>query len=63
MYKTLPRVRIAWHDVWVGAFATALLFAGGKILVGLYLGKSGVASSFGAAGSLSSAIIWGLLLK
>jgi membrane protein len=58
MYKILPRVQIDWHDVWIGAFATALLFAGGKILVGLYLGKSGVASSFGAAGSLAVLLIW-----
>src|SRR4030095_1484581 len=49
MYKILPRVRIGWHDVWIGSAATALLFTVGKFLVGLYIGKAGVGSSFGAA--------------
>ena len=52
MYKILPRVKIGWRDVWTGAFVTALLFTIGKVLVGAYLGRAGVASSFGAAGSL-----------
>ena len=52
IYKIMPRVRIGWRDVWVGAAVTALLFAIGKSLIGLYLGRSGVASGFGAAGSL-----------
>lgn len=58
MYKILPRVKISWHDVWIGSIATALLFAIGKFLVGLYIGKSQVASSFGAAGSLVVLLIW-----
>jgi membrane protein len=58
MYKILPRVDIAWHDVWIGSAVTALLFVIGKLLVGLYLGKSGVASSFGAAGSLAVLLVW-----
>jgi len=58
MYKILPRVRIAWHDVWIGAAVTAVLFTVGKLLVGLYLGKSGVASGFGAAGSLVVLLVW-----
>jgi hypothetical protein len=52
IYKIMPRARIAWHDVWVGAAVTAVLFEIGKFLIGLYLGKSGVTSGFGAAGSL-----------
>ena len=44
MYKILPRVKIAWLDVWVGSVATALLFAIGKFLVGLYVGKTSVAA-------------------
>ncbi|MGH8799460.1 MAG: YihY/virulence factor BrkB family protein, partial [Casimicrobiaceae bacterium] len=50
IYKILPNVRIAWADVWVGAAITALLFAVGKELIGLYIGKTSLASSFGAAG-------------
>jgi membrane protein len=58
IYKMLPRVRIAWGDVWAGAFVTAVLFAIGKILVGLYVAKAGVATSFGTAGSLAVLLIW-----
>jgi membrane protein len=58
MFKILPRVKISWHDVWIGAFATALLFTIGKFLVGLYLGKSSVTSGFGAAGSMVVLILW-----
>jgi len=48
----MPRARIAWRDVWIGAAVTAFLFEIGKLLIGLYLGKTSVASGFGAAGSL-----------
>ena len=58
IYKILPRVRIGWRDVWVGAAVTALLFSLGKSLIGLYLGRSGAASGFGAAGSLIVVIVW-----
>ncbi len=58
MYKILPRVKIGWHDVWIGAIVTALLFTMGKVLVGLYLGKSNVASSFGTAGALAVLLVW-----
>jgi membrane protein len=58
IYKILPRVRIGWRDVGVGAAVTALLFSLGKSLIGLYLGRSGVASGFGAAGSLIVVIVW-----
>ena len=58
IYKIMPRVQIAWHDVWVGAVVTALLFTIGKFLIGLYIGKSGVASGFGAAGSLVVVFVW-----
>ena len=51
IYKVIPRVRIAWRDVWVGAAVTAALFALGKWLIGLYIGRSSAASAFGAAGS------------
>jgi membrane protein len=58
LYKVIPRVRIAWRDVWVGAAVTAALFALGKLLIGLYIGKSSVASAFGAAGSLVVLMVW-----
>lgn len=58
IFKYLPDAEIAWRDVWLGAFATALLFSLGKFLIGLYLGNSAVASSFGAAGSLVLLLLW-----
>ncbi|MDQ6619446.1 MAG: YihY/virulence factor BrkB family protein [Pseudomonadota bacterium] len=58
IYKWLPRAKIAWHDVWIGAAATALLFTIGKLLIGLYIGKSSVTSGFGAAGSLVVLLVW-----
>ena len=58
IYKLIPRVQIAWRDVWVGAGVTAGLFAAGKFLIGLYIGKSSVASAFGAAGSLVVMMVW-----
>ncbi|RZL10964.1 MAG: YihY/virulence factor BrkB family protein [Rubrivivax sp.] len=58
IYKIMPRVHIQWPDVWVGAAVTALLFTLGKYLIGLYIGKSGVTSSFGAAGSLVVVLVW-----
>jgi len=57
-FKLLPDVEIAWRDVWVGAAVTALLFTVGKLVIGLYLGKSGVATAFGAAGSLVVILVW-----
>jgi membrane protein len=58
MYKILPRVKIAWRDVWVGALVTSVLFAVGKVAVGLYIGKAAIASSFGTAGALAVLLIW-----
>jgi membrane protein len=58
IYKVLPRADIAWHDVWIGAAVTAALFAVGKLLIGLYIGTSGVASGFGAAGSFVVLLVW-----
>jgi membrane protein len=58
IYKVLPDKRIAWRDVVVGAIVTALLFTAGKFLIGLYLGSSSIASSYGAAGGLIIALLW-----
>ena len=49
---------MSWRDVWIGAAFTAALFGLGKYAIGLYLGNSGVASSFGAAGSLIALLLW-----
>lgn len=58
IYKVLPDTPIAWRDVVVGAVVTALLFTIGKSLIGLYIGSSAVASSYGAAGALVVVLIW-----
>ena len=58
VYKILPDVRLRWRDVWVGALVTAGFFSIGKQLIGLYLGTSSVASSYGAAGSVVVLLIW-----
>jgi membrane protein len=58
IYKLMPRARVRWRDVWIGAAFTSLLFNAGKLLIGLYLGKSGFASGFGAAGSLVALLFW-----
>jgi len=58
IYKTLPDAPLTWRDVWIGAVFTATLFSLGKYFIGLYLGNTGVASSFGAAGSLIALLLW-----
>jgi membrane protein len=58
IYKFLPNVQIQWKDIWTGAALTAILFTIGKFLIGLYLGTSGVTSTFGAAGSLITVLLW-----
>lgn len=58
IFKLMPRARVAWTDVWVGAVVTAVLFEVGKQLISLYIGKSSVTSSFAAAGSLVVLLIW-----
>jgi membrane protein len=56
--KTLPDAPLSWSDAWVGAVFTAGLFSMGKYAIGLYVGHSGVASSFGAAGALIALLLW-----
>lgn len=58
IFKVLPEVKMAWRDVWLGAAVTSLLFSIGKFLIGLYLGRSEVATTFGAAGSLAILLLW-----
>jgi len=58
IFKLLPDTNVAWRDVWVGALITAVLFTIGKLLIGLYLGKSAIGSAYGAAGSLVVLVVW-----
>jgi membrane protein len=58
IFRVLPDVEIRWRDVWAGALFTAVLFALGKLAIGLYLGKSSTASSYGAAGALVVILVW-----
>lgn len=58
IFKVLPDARVSWRSVWVGAVFTALLFSLGKYLIGLYLGRAAVGSSFGAAGSFVVLLVW-----
>lgn len=58
IFRVVPDIKIAWKEVWPGAFATALLFTLGKLLLSLYIGKWSVTSSYGAAGSLVALVVW-----
>ena len=58
IFKVLPEVALSWSDVWIGALFTAVLFSLGKVAIGLYLGRSEVASGFGTAGSLIALLLW-----
>jgi membrane protein len=58
IFKFVPQAKIPWQDVWIGAIATSFLFSIGKLGIGLYLGKAGVASAYGAAGSIIVVIVW-----
>ena len=58
IFKFMPSTRIAWSDVWVGAIVTGVLFELGKVLIGLYVGKAGVSSTYAAAGSIAVILIW-----
>jgi len=58
IYKLMPRVRVEWRDVTIGAVVTALLFTVGKMAIGVYIGRSAMASTFGAAASLVAMVVW-----
>lgn len=58
IFKVLPRVPLHWGDVTIGAVLTSLLFAAGKFLLGMYLGKAGFTDTYGAAGSLVIVLVW-----
>ncbi|WP_311224262.1 MULTISPECIES: YihY/virulence factor BrkB family protein [unclassified Acidovorax] len=58
IFKFMPSTKIAWSDVWVGAVVTGVLFELGKVLIGLYVGKAGISSTYAAAGSIAVILIW-----
>lgn len=58
IFRAVPDTRIAWNDVWLGAWITAVLFELGKYTLGFYFGRSTIASSYGAAGSLIIILVW-----
>lgn len=58
IYKVMPDVDLRWRDVAAGAALTSLLFSLGKLLIGLYLGKTSLGSTYGAAGSLVVLLVW-----
>lgn len=58
IYKVLPDTHVEWRDVWLGALVTAILFSLGKLGIGIYLGTTSIASSYGAAGSVAILLIW-----
>jgi membrane protein len=58
MFKWLPDAEVNWHDVWPGAILTATLFEIGKFAIGLYIGKQGLESAYGAAASIVVVLIW-----
>ncbi|MET3117271.1 membrane protein [Undibacterium sp. GrIS 1.8] len=58
IFKMLPQVKLSWRDVWIGAAGTAGLFTIGKYGIGVYIGNSGIANSFGAAGSMIALLLW-----
>ena len=58
IFKVLPDTTIAWSDIRIGAMITAVLFTGGKYVLGLYLGRGSAVSAFGVAGSLVVILLW-----
>jgi membrane protein len=58
IYKLMPMVHVRWRDVWIGSAVTAALFMVGKSLIGLYIGKSAIASAYGAGGALVALLVW-----
>jgi membrane protein len=58
MFKWLPDAQVAWRDVWLSAIVTAALFEIGKFLIGFYIGKQGLESTYGASASVVVVLIW-----
>lgn len=58
IFKILPDIKISWRNVWIGGAVTSFLFTVGKFLLGWYLGRSTMASAYGAAGSIVLILLW-----
>jgi membrane protein len=58
IFKVLPDAKIKWKDITIGAFVTAILFTLGKWGIGYYLGRTNLASIYGAAGSVIIIMLW-----
>src|SRR6202000_1900894 len=58
IFKVLPDAKMRWKDVRPGAIFTAVLFMIGRLVIGLYISKSGTSSTYGAAGSLIVILLW-----
>jgi membrane protein len=58
IYKVMPRAKVGWQDVGLGSLVTAALFTLGQFLISFYIGKTGIASGFGAAGSIIALLVW-----
>lgn len=58
IFKVLPQIKLSWHDVWIGALGTAGLFNLGKYVIGVYLSRADVVTTYGAAGSVIALLLW-----
>jgi membrane protein len=58
LFEYLPECHIEWYDVWPGALFTSFLFVIGQFLLGWYLGRAGISSTFGAFGGLVVFLVW-----
>lgn len=58
LFKLLPNAEVRWRDVWIGAAITSVLFTVGRLLIGFYVGRAGVTSAYGAAGSVIGLLVW-----
>ncbi|MGH6618583.1 MAG: YihY/virulence factor BrkB family protein, partial [Alphaproteobacteria bacterium] len=58
MYKILPTIKVIWRQVWIAALAAALFFNIGKSAIGIYIGQSDIASTYGAASAIIVILLW-----
>jgi membrane protein len=58
IYRYLPKRRLAWRHVFIGALVTALLFHAGRWAIGLYLGRATQPTAYGAAASFAALLLW-----
>jgi membrane protein len=58
IFHFIPDAQTDWRHSWIGGLVTAALFSLGKSLIGLYLGKAGIGTEYGEAGSLVVVVVW-----